>query len=137
MSMMIEAGFLRVFSPEQGNVAEDCEMGMRPELRLWSGDADLGLLSVGEEVVESDDAAPMMILKWRGAGVYSRPMSMQQLLARTRAIHRNRQCRECQGPCVEPVHQDDAALNRNRMPIPGTATLIGFRCQHCAAEWRV
>lgn len=56
-------------------------------------------------------------------------------LSRAQLIHANQQCPHCQHPVVEPVELQDALLNRNRMPIPGTATLVGFHCDRCHAEW--
>ena len=38
-------------------------------------------------------------------------------------------------PIVEPIELDNGILNRNRMPIPGTATLVGFHCHGCQREW--
>jgi hypothetical protein len=36
---------------------------------------------------------------------------------------------------VVPLEFTDAALSRNLMPVPGTATLAGFACHGCGAEW--
>jgi hypothetical protein len=57
------------------------------------------------------------------------------VLTRARTIHGNRTCPHCNHPVVEPVELDDAALNRNSRPIPGTATLVGFHCSRCRFEW--
>jgi len=129
MSMLPSAGFLRLYSPELTAKEE----GEQTRLRLWSG--SIGL-SVTQECEGSDEASPM-ILKWSGRGACSRPVSAEELLARTRLIHRNRQCRACRSPVVEPMSRDDSELNRNLMPIPGTATLTGFRCQSCRTEWSI
>jgi len=59
----------------------------------------------------------------------------QATLARAQAIHANRICRECGRTTVVPLEFQDAALNRNLMPVPGTATLAGFACHGCGAEW--
>jgi hypothetical protein len=57
------------------------------------------------------------------------------LVSRARTLHQNRHCPQCYQPRVEPLELDDAVLNRNGMPIPGTATLVGFHCLHCHSEW--
>ncbi len=65
---------------------------------------------------------------------YRRTTSLD-VLQRSRTIHENRQCPTCHHPVVEPLELRDGAVNRNGMPIPGTATLVGFRCQRCDHEW--
>lgn len=65
---------------------------------------------------------------------HSAPMNM---LARAQALFANRSCPCCDYPVVEPVELDDAAINRAGLPIPGTSTLVGFRCTGCHAEWGV
>ncbi len=57
------------------------------------------------------------------------------VLDRARTLYLNRCCPDCSHPIVEPVELDDAMVNRNGQPIPGTATLIGFRCDACDNEW--
>ena len=57
------------------------------------------------------------------------------LLARARTLYENRQCPHCDHPNVEPLELDDAVQNGNNLPIPGTATLVGFHCLKCHHEW--
>ena len=54
---------------------------------------------------------------------------------RARVIHSNNVCPHCHHAIVTPIELQDAILNRNWLPIPGTATLVGFRCSDCHAEW--
>ena len=54
---------------------------------------------------------------------------------RARVIYVNRTCQHCRRTTVVPLELQDAFLNRNLMPIPGTATLVGFRCCSCGSEW--
>jgi hypothetical protein len=56
---------------------------------------------------------------------------------RARTLYSNRHCPVCSYPVVLPVELDDAAINRCGQAIPGTATLVGFRCRGCRAEWSV
>lgn len=61
----------------------------------------------------------------------------QDIVTRARLIFANRECPHCQRPTVEPVELDDAIYNRNGLPVPGSATLIGFECQSCDHEWGI
>lgn len=61
--------------------------------------------------------------------------SHRQALERAWQLHRNRRCPHCLHPVVEPVELNDALRSRNNIPIPGTATLVGFRCARCRSEW--
>jgi hypothetical protein len=56
-------------------------------------------------------------------------------LHRARALAKNRTCRFCRHPQVEPIELADPQLGRGNLPIPGTASLVGFRCHSCRSEW--
>ena len=57
---------------------------------------------------------------------------------RAKLIHRNSECPECHKHDIEPLELDDALMSsRSRLPIPGTATIIGFHCNDCGCEWPV
>ena len=57
------------------------------------------------------------------------------VISRARLLFANRQCRHCSYPVVEPLELDDAEVNRQGLEIPGTSTIVGFRCHSCDAEW--
>lgn len=57
------------------------------------------------------------------------------VISRARLLFANRQCRHCGHPIVEALELDDAQVNRQGLEIPGTATIIGFHCHACDAEW--
>lgn len=59
----------------------------------------------------------------------------QSVLARARLMHRNQSCPRCGRVTVEPVEYDDALLDRNGTPIPGSASVAGFSCNSCHGEW--
>lgn len=59
------------------------------------------------------------------------------MVTRARTLFENRSCPRCQYPVVEPIELADGFLNRNGMTVPGTATLVGFRCRGCRCEWSV
>lgn len=56
-------------------------------------------------------------------------------LQRSRIIHDNRQCPSCHHPVVTPLELRDGLVGRNGLPVPGTATLVGFHCERCEDEW--
>ena len=59
------------------------------------------------------------------------------VVTRARVLYANRKCLECGYPVVEPVELSDSAVNLSGLAIPGTATLVGFRCCGCHNEWSV
>ena len=57
---------------------------------------------------------------------------------RAKLISRNSECPECGHHDIEPLELADAVVSpRNRMPVPGTATIVGFHCNDCGSEWPV
>ncbi len=66
-----------------------------------------------------------------------RQSTRMNIIARAQALFSNRTCPHCQYPVVEPIELDDAAFNHAGLPIPGTASLVGFHCTGCDAEWAV
>ncbi len=91
----------------------------------------------GDRVYRFDDPEPQILpfpphyqRRHRSA---SRPAL--GLIARARLLYENRNCPHCDHPNVEPLELDDAVLGCSGMPIPGTATLVGFHCLHCHSEW--
>jgi len=65
------------------------------------------------------------------------PPQPMDVITRARLLFSNRKCRGCSYPVVEPIELADAVTNRSGLAIPGTATLIGFRCCGCDAEWAI
>ena len=59
------------------------------------------------------------------------------VVTRARVLFANRKCRDCGYPVVEPIELSDSAINLSGLAIPGTGTLIGFRCCGCQSEWPV
>jgi len=83
---------------------------------------------------EPADVAPV-IYSISAFRLATRSADQQSTAARAQAIHANRTCRECGRTTVVPMEFQDAVLNRNLKPVPGTATLAGFACHGCGAEW--
>lgn len=59
------------------------------------------------------------------------------VVTRARILFCNRTCRQCGYPVVEPLELPDSAMNLSGLAIPGTSTLVGFRCCGCEHEWSV
>jgi len=81
------------------------------------------------------DESPPLIYSISAFRIPARGGNRQSTAARARAIHANRTCPACGRTTVVPLEFRDAARNRNLMPVPGTATLAGFSCHGCGAEW--
>ncbi len=96
---------------------------------IWPDDA------TSDESVATLAAEPV-ILQFRVDGPHMGGPSMN-MIERARVLFQNRSCKSCGYPVVTPIELNDAQLNRNQRPIPGTATLVGFHCHGCDAEWSV
>ncbi len=59
------------------------------------------------------------------------------VLSRASLIYKNKHCRHCGAPAVAPVESEDILLSRNGLPIPGSGSLIGFRCDSCEKQWPI
>jgi hypothetical protein len=57
---------------------------------------------------------------------------------RARMIHDNGACPQCELTDVEPLELEDGLISsRSQLPVPGTATIVGFHCNNCGTEWPV
>ena len=59
------------------------------------------------------------------------------VLTRARALHENRCCPRCRRAGAVPLDLGDGDDRNAAMPVPGSATLVGFYCDACGAEWPV
>lgn len=91
--------------------------------------------ALDQDFVTTVDEEPV-ILQFRIADPVSSPGRMD-VITRARLLFDNRTCPSCSYPVVTPIELNDAQFNRNHLPIPGSATLVGFRCAGCRAEWSV
>ncbi len=83
---------------------------------------------VFEDIIPIDRARRSVVLSGR----------FMPAVDRAKLIHRNSECPECHKHDIEPLELDDALMSsRTRLPIPGTATIIGFHCNDCGSEWPV
>lgn len=64
-----------------------------------------------------------------------RDSRLRDCVNRARVIYSNSRCPVCRHPVIDPIELNDGAVGRSNLPVPGTATLVGFRCERCASEW--
>ncbi len=82
------------------------------------------------------EAPPKMILPFN-RGSLKKPQSPQQdwVLRRSQTLFNNHKCPDCSSSAVAPLELRDGLLNRKNRLIPGTSTVVGFRCDTCDSEW--
>lgn len=88
----------------------------------------------GRSSAEFDDREAVIIPFPRVAARLQQDQNAE-LLSRARLVRDNSRCPACRRVAVEPVEAQPVLINRNWMPVPGTGTIIGFRCQCCEHEW--
>lgn len=96
--------------------------------------SDFPNLSVYHEADEPEEDADHVI-SWRYISRRSGPPSFMEVVQRSRLLHMHRRCKDCGRPTVQPVEQNDGVLGKNRLPVPGTSTVLGFHCDYCQSEW--
>lgn len=89
------------------------------------------------ESVTSQEESSSMILPFQRR--YPRkPQFLKQedwVLNRARILFKNQHCPACNSSAIEKLELRDGLLNRKNRLIPGTATVVGFRCETCDTEW--
>ena len=103
-------------------------------LEVDSFDGEFPNLSVYHEADEVEEHVDH-VLSWRFIPRRFDQPSFMEVVQRSRLLHRHRRCRDCGRPTVQPVEQNDGILGKNRLPVPGTSTVVGFRCDYCQSEW--
>ena len=83
---------------------------------------------------DPESPADHEVLSWRFVRRDGHP-SFIEVLHRSRLLHQHRRCHECGRPTVQPVEKNDGVLGKNRLPVPGTSTVVGFHCDYCQSEW--
>ena len=84
--------------------------------------------------VEDEDPQVLSFAEFTGR---VRANRMLDVVTRARVERENSQCPCCQRITVRPLELADAVRNRNGARVPGTATIVGFRCTRCRHEWPV
>lgn len=109
-------------------------------LKLYWPDQDSSESSVSSPSSSEDSPSDEMIIPFRlnsFPNTADPSLALIDVVTRAQTLRENRECRQCGHPVVEPVELNDADVNRNGLPIPGTATLVGFHCARCDREWPV
>jgi predicted RNA-binding Zn-ribbon protein involved in translation (DUF1610 family) len=107
---------LRLFAPTDDIVAETDD---RTDVSVDSGP---------EDIIPFERARRSVIFSGR----------FMPAVDRARLIHQNGTCPECGHQDIEPLELADSMISpRNRLPVPGTATIVGFHCNDCGTEWPV
>ena len=108
----------------------------RIHLRLFTPSLEItdeDVLSVGPEE-PSEDIIP--IDRARRSVIFSG--RFMPAVDRARLIHSNGICPECGHNDIEPLELADSVISpKNRLPVPGTATIVGFHCNDCGTEWPI
>lgn len=59
------------------------------------------------------------------------------VLKRSQTITENRKCPACKARSIQTIELHDGIKDVWRYTVPGTASLVGFRCDGCGTEWPV
>lgn len=54
---------------------------------------------------------------------------------RAKRLHSADNCPSCRRVGILPLMLNDGRIDNSGRLVPGTATLVGFRCQQCSHEW--
>lgn len=109
-------------------------------LKLYWPDEENGGISDSAGTASRESHSDGMIIPFRFGNrseTTASSLSVLDVVTRAQMLRENRECRQCGHPVVEPVELNDATHNQNGLPIPGTATLVGFHCTRCDREWPV
>ena len=56
---------------------------------------------------------------------------------RAQRLNSNQTCPDCSRAGVLPLMLNDGRMDGSGRLVPGSATLVGFRCESCSHEWPV
>ncbi|MEY3456953.1 MAG: hypothetical protein RL215_110 [Planctomycetota bacterium] len=109
----------------------------RVMLRLFSPEEPSSAVASATQLSEPEYAADRDIIPFESARRTTLFSSrLMPAVERARLLHENNECPDCGRSCVQPLELNDALISpRSRLPIPGTATIIGFQCEDCGCEW--
>lgn len=90
-----------------------------------------------EPVVSLEENSPMILpFQRRYPRKAAAPKQQEDwVLKRARILFQNQNCPSCNSASIEQLELRDGLLNRKNRMIPGTATVVGFRCECCDTEW--
>ena len=61
----------------------------------------------------------------------------QPLALRAQRLNKHQTCPDCSRAGVLPLMLNDGRMDGSGRLVPGSATLVGFRCETCSHEWPV
>jgi hypothetical protein len=117
-------------------------LSSRPPFRVFRGEGEPVILPfsrkswrapIDREPRGREDAGNQRI----SLSEFRRMTKPMDVLTRARALHENRCCPSCRRAGAIPLDLGDGDDRNAAMPIPGSATLVGFYCDACGAEWPV
>jgi hypothetical protein len=112
---------LRLFTPNE-------EVSRSSEKSRYSGVQNRLPEDAFEDIIPIDRGRRSMVISGR----------FMEPLDRARILQQNNCCPECTLHDIEPLELADAVISpKNRLPVPGTATIVGFHCNNCGTEWPV
>lgn len=59
----------------------------------------------------------------------------QPLALRAQRLNKHQKCPDCSRTGVLPLMLNDGRMDGSGRLVPGSATLVGFRCETCSHEW--
>ena len=87
---------------------------------------------VEEPLVEDDTPVLLNFEEWSRR--LRRP-TQARAVRRARRLHENALCPQCQSPVIIPLELNNGRIDSAGDSVPGTASLVGFRCERCETEW--
>jgi hypothetical protein len=101
-------------------------------LRVYRGPETVSRFSRTETADGQPDVIPLDVFL-----ASRKRLAAETPLSRAKALHQNRFCRFCGHSAVTPVTLNDGQRDGSGQYVPGSATLVGFHCRRCRAEWPV
>jgi hypothetical protein len=119
-------------------------LSSRPRLRIHRDESEAVILPFSRRNWGSSERTGRRgpeCFEEQGTAVATCPLPVNRIgmdpLMRARVLHENRCCPRCRRGGVIPLDLGDGDKRNPAMPVPGSATLIGFCCDSCGAEWGV
>lgn len=127
---------LRLFDPDQ-LVAGPDESHDSPQIlpldRFASTASQRQSVTADRDGAAAVHSSPPVLLGLHGADPAE--SHTRRLVRRAALLRENSVCPHCRRTNVIPLELNDALIGRGNLPIPGSATLVGFHCHSCHSEW--
>lgn len=108
----------------------------RSNLLLSERDSRMSCLAIYRpQVVEQIEEPAILKFPRLRIAPHTQTAPEPAVVRRAKLLHLNSCCPDCKSVAVDPIELNDAMLNIQRRPIPGTATVVAFHCNRCFHEW--